>query len=57
MKVDEFLEKYFTDDARPTKYTVWRWIRAGKLSAHRTGRHYYIQQGDAEQFLRIKTSR
>jgi hypothetical protein len=29
---------------RPSKRTVWRWIRDGKLEAKKIGRRYYLTE-------------
>lgn len=33
-----------------TKWTVWEWIKRGKLPAIKTGRYYRIRRQDVEAF-------
>lgn len=42
--VDQYIEKTFAEGSRPPKYTVWYWIRTGKLPAKRQGKRYYIDE-------------
>jgi len=43
MTVEEWIETRFADGSRPTKRTVWRWIRNGHLPATRIGKRYYLR--------------
>jgi len=49
--VKQFIEAYFEKGRRPSKYTVWHWIRQKRLPAQRIGRSYYIYPEDAQKFL------
>ena len=42
IKLDEYLDTYFTARSRPSIYSVRRWIRQQKLPAEKHGRSYYI---------------
>jgi len=42
IKLDEYLDRYFTKRSRPSIYSVRRWIRENKLPAEKRGRYYYI---------------
>jgi hypothetical protein len=50
MKIDEFLDRYYTPASRPARCTVWRWCRTGKLPSQRAGREYFIAKTDADAF-------
>ncbi len=38
-------------------YTVWRWIRAGRLRAFKPGREYRVRRADLEEFMRAREVR
>lgn len=33
--------------------TVYRWVQAGKLVAHKAGRQYRIKSADLDNFMRV----
>ncbi len=43
--VNEYLEKYFSEESRPSKRTVWGWLRSGALPAEKFGKQYYLDTG------------
>ena len=43
--IDDYIKANYTEKSRPSIQTVRRWIREGKLTAYKQGRHYYIPQG------------
>lgn len=50
--IKQFVELYFEEGSRPSKSTVWRWIKhSGELPARRIGRAYYITTADAQAFV------
>lgn len=44
-------------DMGVTKWAVRRWIKLGKLKAHRVGRKYYISAEDLRQFIEASPTR
>lgn len=42
LTVEQWVEQRFEAGSRPSKRTVWRWIRDGRLPAERIGKRYYI---------------
>jgi len=40
--IKEYIEKYFSEESRPNKNSVWRWVRDGILPAQKLGKRYYI---------------
>ena len=40
--VEQWIEQRFSEGSRPSKRTVWRWIRDGRLPAERMGKRYFI---------------
>ena len=44
--------KEIAEHCRNSERTVWRWIRDGKLKAHRLGRCTRISEKDFAKFLR-----
>jgi len=43
--IDDYIKANYTEKSRPSIQAVRRWIREGKLTAYKQGRHYYIPQG------------
>lgn len=51
-KPDFYLVEELADKLRVNKMTIYRWIKAGKLTAIRIGKHYRITKDDFEAFLK-----
>ncbi len=56
INVNEFMDRYFDPECKPSRHTVWRWCRTGKLPCRRIGRYYYIKPEDARTFLALQNS-
>lgn len=39
---------------RVSYLTVYRWIKANKLSAYKAGKQYRIKKSDLDEYIRIK---
>ena len=50
--VDELAEKL-----RVNPMTIYRYIKAGKLQAHKTGKEYRIPKAEFEKFLNVTSNK
>lgn len=43
--IEEYIETYYSHQSRPSRRTVWRWIREGKfpLVTQKMGKRIYIK--------------
>ena len=42
LSIQEYCEKLFTPDSRPSHATVRRWIREGDLAGRRIGKKFFV---------------
>lgn len=52
-----YLVDELADKLRVNRMTIYRYIKAGKLQAHKIGKDYRIRVIDFEQFLKNTESR
>lgn len=50
-KADFYLVEELTDKLRVNKMTIYRWIKAGKIEAHKMGKEYRISHEAFSNFL------
>ena len=43
--------KEITAELRVSKYTVWRWIKTGKLVGYKIGREFLVRREDYDNFV------
>lgn len=57
-KKEFYLVEELADRLRVSKMTIYRYIKAGKLSAHKIGKEFRIAKQEFNNFLtRVKTSK
>lgn len=53
MQTSEFyLTRELADRLRVSKMTVYRYIKTGKIAAHKIGKEYRITKAEYERFIR-----
>jgi len=56
-KPDFYLVEELADKLRVNKMTIYRWIKAGKLSASKIGKEYRIARADFERLINQATKK
>lgn len=44
MRVEEWAEKYFTPESRPSEITLQRWLRKGTLPGRKVGGSWFVDE-------------
>lgn len=56
-KPDFYLVEELAEKLRVNKMTIYRWIKAGKLTASKLGKHYRITRAEFERFITVTSTK